>query len=100
MMGFSAWLILEKYKKNEKAKAALVIFFIQLVINGIWSPVFFGLHSTLGGFIIIIVLFIMIIKTILVFMKISKLAGYLLFPYAAWVGFASVLNFYLLKLNA
>ena len=99
MMGVSAWLVLKQYNKNPKVISALVIFSTQLLLNGLWSPVFFGLHSTLGGFIIIIVLFIMIIKTILVFMKISRLAGFLLFPYAAWVGFASILNFYLWKLN-
>lgn len=99
MMGVSAWLVLKKCKEDQNAKAALVIFGIQLLLNGIWSPVFFGLKSALGGLIVIVVLLIMIAKTILVFWRISKTSALLLVPYILWVAFATVLNFYLWRLN-
>ena len=99
IMGISAWLVLRKYGEDQQVKTALFVFGIQLILNGLWSPFFFGFKSTLSGMIIIVALIIMIIKTMIVFMKISKTAAFLLLPYILWVSFASILNFFLWKLN-
>lgn len=89
MMGIAFYLIWNKGKKNKKA---VNIFIWQLVANFWWSILFFGLHSPLLGLINIIVLWVLIVRTIKVFYPISKLSAYLLYPYLAWVSFASMLN--------
>jgi tryptophan-rich sensory protein len=99
MMGISLYIIWNKGIKNKNVKAALYIFGIQLILNTIWSPVFFGAHALFLALIIIIALWFYIVKTIKAFAKIDKLASYLLYPYLAWVSFASILNFSVWFLN-
>ena len=99
LMGISAYLIWEKIRRYRPAKPALVIFAIQLVLNTLWSIIFFGLKNPLFAFIEIIILWTAILLTILKFHRISKTAAYLLVPYICWVTFASVLNYYILILN-
>lgn len=99
LMGISLYIIWTKGIKNKKVKKALYIFGIQLILNAIWSPVFFGAQALLLAFIIIIALWFYIVKTIKAFAKIDKLASYLLYPYLAWVSFASILNFSVWFLN-
>jgi tryptophan-rich sensory protein len=80
-------------------KIAMVVFFIHLGLNILWSVLFFGMRSPLLGFIEIIVLWIFIVATLWLFWKVSRWAGILLIPYLLWVSFASVLNYYLWVLN-
>ncbi|KCZ71937.1 tryptophan-rich sensory protein [Candidatus Methanoperedens nitroreducens] len=100
LMGISAFLVWRKGLNNKQVKNALGIFAIQLVLNVLWSAMFFGLRSPLAGLIGISVLWIAILATILKFSKISKVAGLLLVPYILWVSFAAVLNFFIWRLNA
>jgi tryptophan-rich sensory protein len=99
MMGISLFIVWKEDLKNKVIKSAFTIFMIQLFLNTIWSIVFFGMHSIAGGLIIIVLLWIMILITILKFMKISRVAGILLIPYLLWVSFATFLNFSIYKLN-
>lgn len=99
MMGISLFIVWKEDLKNKVVKSAFIIFMIQLFLNTIWSIIFFGMHSTAGGLIIIALLWIMILITILKFMKISRVAGILLIPYLLWVSFATLLNFSIFKLN-
>ncbi len=99
LMGISLYLIWSKNTKQVEVKQALVIFAIQLVLNALWSIVFFGLHSLLGSSLLIIVLWLAILLTILRFHKLSPPAGYLLIPYLLWVTFASVLTWAIYLLN-
>jgi tryptophan-rich sensory protein len=99
LMGVSAYLIYSKGLKSKKVRAALYLFGIQLVLNALWSPVFFGAKNILLALIIIIAMWICIGKTILAFGKINKVASYLLYPYIAWVSFATILNFSVWLLN-
>ncbi|MCP8304020.1 MAG: tryptophan-rich sensory protein [archaeon] len=99
LMGVSAYLVWSKGLESEGVKAALFIFVVQLVLNVLWSIVFFGLHSIFYSFVIIIVLWIAIALTITAFVRVSKKAGALLLPYILWVSFASVLNYYIWLLN-
>jgi benzodiazapine receptor len=80
-------------------RIALAIFAAQLVLNVLWSVVFFGLHSLLGGLILIVILWVAILLSIITFFRVSKAAGALLIPYILWVNFATVLNFSLWRLN-
>jgi benzodiazapine receptor len=93
LMGIAAGLVWDKIKEqNEEVKKALGFFLIQLVLNAIWSYLFFGLKNPLLALIEIVLLWLMIYETYLKFIKINKIAGYLLIPYLAWVGFAAILN--------
>jgi tryptophan-rich sensory protein len=97
-MAISAFLIWKK-RKEKNVREALTFYFIQLILNTLWSIVFFGLKSPFFGFLEILILWFFIFLTILKFYKIEKLASYLLIPYILWVSFAGILNFFILILN-
>jgi tryptophan-rich sensory protein len=98
-MAISAFLVWRKGFKKKQVGSALKLFAIQLVLNLLWSPVFFVAHNPLLAFAIIVVMWVFILKTILAFGKIDKTASYLLYPYILWVSFASILNFSVWFLN-
>lgn len=100
LMGISAFLVWNKGLSDKEVKIALSIFAVQLILNVLWSVMFFGLRSPLAGFIEIVILWIVILLTILYFLKVSKAAGILLMPYILWVSFAVALNFSIWRLNA
>ena len=77
----------------------LVIYGFQLLLNLLWSFIFFGAHRIDLALIEIVVLLAMIVINALSFWRIDRVAGALLLPYAAWVSFAAVLNFALWRLN-
>ena len=99
MMGISLFLIWQKGLDNRQVKIALYIFGVQLILNVLWSAAFFGLKSPLAGLIVISILWIFILFTIQVFMKVSRTAALLLIPYILWVSFAAVINFFIWRLN-
>lgn len=99
LMGISIYLILKKGIKKKNVKNAVQFFLIQLVLNFIWTPVFFGLKSPLLGLIVIVAMWVFIVLTIKKFYTLSKLAAYLLVPYLLWVSFATILNAAILYLN-
>lgn len=84
---------------SKARNTAMGLFVVQLLLNLIWTPVFFGMHQIGIALIIIITLAILIVLTIRLFMKIDNIAGYLLIPYLLWVSFASFLNFTIYQLN-
>lgn len=99
LIAVSAILIFRQGIKKVKVKEALKLFGVQLALNLIWSPVFFGLHNIFLSLVIIAVLLYLILLTIQAFSKIDKTASYLLWPYLAWVGYATVLNFSIWIMN-
>ena len=93
LMGVAAGLVWDKIKKqNEEVKKALGFFLAQLILNAVWSYIFFGLKNPMLALIEIALLWLIIYETYLKFTKINKTAGYLLIPYLAWVAFAGILN--------
>lgn len=99
LMAFSAWRIL-KIRNNEPYKRiALTLFFLQLALNALWSWMFFGLNSPLAGLLNIVPQFLIILATIDRFRRLDALAALCLVPLAAWVAFASLLNFEIWRLN-
>lgn len=98
MMGISAWLV---WQRGEFAgqRRPLTLFLVQLTLNAVWSPLFFGLHSPALAFVEIVLLWLAIVATFCTFHPVSQVAAWLLMPYVAWVGFAAVLNFTLWRLN-
>jgi benzodiazapine receptor len=99
LMGIAAFLVWNKGLSDQRVKIALSIFAVQLILNVLWSVMFFGLRSPLAGLIDIVILWIAISLTILYFFKVSNMAGILLIPYILWVSFAAGLNFSIWRLN-
>ena len=99
LMGVSAFLIWRQGLSDKKVQPALFAFIVQLALNALWSPAFFGMKSALAGLGVIIFLWMAISITIFLFYRISKLASFLLLPYILWVSFALVLNAAIFFLN-
>lgn len=93
MMGVAAGLIWNQITTQKATVTkALQFFIIQLVLNALWSYLFFGLHNLMLATIEVVLLWLMIFETYSQFAKINKTASYLMLPYLAWVSFASVLT--------
>lgn len=91
MMGVAAWLIWKEFGfKN--ARFVLIVFLIQLFLNGLWSQLFFGMQELGWAFVEIIILLSAIIFTAYLFFQKNRISGWLMIPYIAWVSFATVLN--------
>ena len=100
MMGIAAGMVWNKLETNkELVKKGLLFFTIQLLLNALWSYLFFGLNNILLALIEIILLWLIIYETYLIFKQIDKRASYLLIPYLAWVGFATILTGSIFWLN-
>jgi len=99
LMAIAAFLIWRKGLGEEGVKCALIVFLVQLVLNALWSVVFFGLQSPLYGMVVIIALWIAILLAIIKFFRLSRAAGWLMIPYILWVSFASALNISIWVLN-
>ncbi len=98
LMGIASYLVLTSGKKY-RAKTALTVYGIQLFFNFFWSIIFFNLENYLFAFVWLIILWLLIILTTVLFYRISKPAGYLFIPYLLWVTFAAYLNFAIYLLN-
>ena len=99
LMGISVFLVWQKGLATNGALFAFILFWIQLVVNAIWSIVFFGKKSKGGGVITIIVLWLLIMVTMITSFRVSDWAGALLIPYIMWVSIASYLNIGIWLLN-
>ncbi|ASV75803.1 Benzodiazepine receptor TspO [Thermogutta terrifontis] len=97
-MGIAAWLVW-KQTGFRAGNVPLGLFGLQLVLNAAWSWIFFGMHRPDLAFIEILVLWLAIVATMWAFFRYSRLAGWLLTPYLAWVSFAAVLNFTIWRMN-
>lgn len=98
LMGISFYLILEA-KNDERRKRAISLFVYQFILNVLWSLLFFGLRQPWLAYLDIVGMWILIFLTIKSFLKLNKTAGWLLYPYLAWVSFASLLNLSVAFLN-
>ncbi|MEI8315959.1 MAG: TspO/MBR family protein [Verrucomicrobiota bacterium] len=98
-MAVAAWLVWRRVGWDG-ARLALLMFFIQLTLNAVWSVVFFGLRNPGAAFAEIVVLWVAIVVTTLLFWKVTPTAGWLFLPYLVWVSFATALNFAIWRLNS
>ena len=99
MMGIALYLIWKSEADTGFKQTAIILFAVQLTLNFLWSFIFFYSKQPGWAFADIIALWIMILFTIIWFGKISSTASWLLVPYIFWVSFASLLNFYIWRLN-
>ena len=91
MMGIAAWIVWDRFGLKA-AKVALVAFLVQLVLNGLWSRIFFGMQEPGWAFFEILILLAAIVVTTVLFFRNNAVAGWLMVPYIVWVGYASTLN--------
>jgi benzodiazapine receptor len=98
LMGVSAWLVWRS-SAGPARRRALLIFAIQLALNGLWSLLFFGLRNPGWAAVEIVLLWGAIVATIVVFARVSRIAAGLLVPYLLWVSFAAALNLAVWNLN-
>jgi tryptophan-rich sensory protein len=98
LMGTAAWLVWREQDAKHRG-AALTLFVAQLCANALWSWLFFAWRNGAFAFADVLVLLALIAATITVFWRIRRLAGVLMLPYLAWVGFASALTWVVWQSN-
>ena len=99
MMGIAVGLVWHKGFYHKWVQTALYHFGFQLILNAMWSILFFGMRQPGWALIEILVLFVLVLLTIKWFKVVDKRAAYLLIPYACWIAFATILNFEIWRLN-
>lgn len=98
MMAIAAWLVWRQGGWAAQGRP-LTLFLVQLALNALWSGLFFGLRSPGLGMIEIVFLWLAILLTLLAFLRVTPVAGWMMVPYLLWVTFASALNFAVWRLN-
>jgi len=98
MMGSALAMVLAA-PENPRRRMALILFAIQLALNFAWSPIFFAAHDISLAKYVIFVMTVVAAGAAGQFLRISRLAGFLMTPYLAWLVFASVLNSMIDTLN-
>jgi tryptophan-rich sensory protein len=98
LMGIAAYLVWQK-SGTEQMSLAFAVYGIHLILNTLWSIIFFGVQKPGLAFAEILILLVFVLWTAVLFFMIHPVAGLLLIPYLLWVSFASVLNYTLWRLN-
>lgn len=99
LMGVAAWLVWQRFGLSA-ARWPLVLFIFQLLLNALWSYLFFGLRNPGGALLDIIVLWLSVLATLIAFWHYYPTAGKLLLPYLLWITFAVYLNLQFWRLNS
>jgi tryptophan-rich sensory protein len=92
LMAVAVFLVWEKGRGKKEIRIALELFALQLFLNAVWTPVFFGVKDPMAGLLVIILLWITLFETLIKFFQTSAAAGALLVPYILWISFAVYLN--------
>src|ERR1700760_77159 len=98
LMGIAAWLVWRAGGWRLQS-LPLSLFLVQLVLNALWSWLFFAWHLGSAAFVDIVVLWLLIAATLVSFWPVRRMAAALLVPYLLWVGFACALNYSVWQLN-
>ena len=99
LMGFALWRVLKMRAQPALRRRAIVLFYLQLLLNALWSWLFFAAHSPLLGLIDIVPQLAAIVAAVIVFRQLDVLAALCMVPLALWVGFATILNAAIWRLN-
>lgn len=91
-MSWAAMRIAERSGTDARTGQALALWSVQIALNTLWTPVFFGLRRIGAGLVIIGLLWLAVAATMVTFWQIDPVAGYLFLPYLAWVTVAAALN--------
>ena len=96
LMGIASYFVLVSKKPNQ---IALTVYIIQLIFNFFWSIIFFNFELYLFAFVWLVILWLLILTTTILFYQIEKISGYLMILYLLWVTFAGYLNLSIYLLN-
>lgn len=100
MMTVAAWLVWRHPSRDKKqVRRGRKLFILQLVLNLLWTPIFFGMENPQYGLIWLALVWLAVAATLLSFWRMRALAGLLMLPYLAWVSFAALLNYQIVVLN-
>lgn len=99
LMGISSYLVLVSREDANDISIAITAYLLQLLVNILWPIFFFRFNLYLFSFLVIIILWFFILRTIRLFYNIFKTSAYLLIPYLLWVTFAAYLNLGFVILN-
>lgn len=91
LMAYAAFRI-HRLAPSPDKRRALTLFYLQLALNAAWSWMFFAAHSPLLGLINVVPQFVVVLATVICFLRLDRIAGIVIAPLALWVGFASLLN--------
>jgi len=97
LMSIAAWLVWRERKRTD-VRRPLTLYVVQLVLNSLWTPVFFGLYPFLGvaalwiAAIVIVALDVLVLLTMIAFWRVRRVAAVLLIPCWAWLLYATTLN--------
>jgi len=95
LMGISIYRV----TNNSDNKNLVILYYAQLIVNALWTPIFFGLNSYLFAFIWLLLLLILVVIMTIKFYNVDKVSAYLLIPYIIWLLFAGYLNLGVYLLN-
>lgn len=99
LMAVAWWLAIRAAAGTGAEVLVNLVFLVQLALNVLWSYVFFGRKMPAAAAVEVLILWVAILVTILVFAGVNATASWLLVPYLAWVSFAATLNLTISKLN-
>lgn len=92
MMGYASWRVWQVGWGEPGVSIALVVYGVHLLLNGLWSILFFGVRRPDWALFEVVFLWLGVVASTLLFWRVDPVAGLLLLPYVAWVSFAAVLN--------
>ncbi len=95
LVGVAGWRVWSL----DRSSSLMKVWFVQLVLNFLWSPTFFGLHMIGGGLVVVALMLASILVFIAMAWRRDRVAALLFVPYAAWVAFATALNAAIVALN-
>jgi len=99
LMAVALWRLWDRHRPSAERRAAITLFALQLALNFIWTPVFFGLEAIIWGAAVILALWLAIAATIWASAAVDRIAAWLLAPYLAWVTYAAALNLAIVAMN-
>ncbi len=99
LIGINLYSLWTKRREGLITKDKIVLYLLQLVLNGVWSPVFFGLQAPLTALIIIIPLWLILLTLFIKLLPRHKINAWLILPYLLWVTVATYLNLGIVFLN-
>lgn len=98
LMALAAWLVWRR-GGFARARTALSLYLVQLVVNALWSWLFFAWQMGAAALADIVLMWVLVVATMVAFWRHSRPAALLLLPYLAWISFAALLNLRLWQLN-
>ncbi|GLK73048.1 tryptophan-rich sensory protein [Ancylobacter dichloromethanicus] len=99
LMAVALWRLWQLHTPSPARRAAIGLWFAQLALNAVWSPVFFGMEAPGAALVVVVALWLAIAATIWACARIDRMAAVLLVPYLAWVSYATALNAAIVTLN-